>query len=127
MQDDSELPFDLPSVGRKKVTAAFDVGRISSDGGAMLLAAADRHLGLIDRFAALIADRRDPTRIVHTVTSILRARFLAIACGYEGCDDLHALRGDPAFKLARGRLPDTGADLCPQPTVSRWENAPTRR
>ena len=34
---------------------------------------------------------------------------------------------DPAFKLACGRLPDTGGDLCSQPTISRWENAPTLR
>jgi hypothetical protein len=32
-----------------------------------------------------------------------------------------------AFKLACGRLPDTGRDLCSQPTISRWENAPTLR
>jgi len=55
------------------------------------------------------------------VADILRARMLAIACGYEDADDL---RTDPGFKLACGRLPDSGTDLCSQPTVSRWENAP---
>ncbi len=54
-------------------------------------------------------------------------RILAIACGYEDADDLDHLRKDPAFKLACGRLPDTGDDLCSQPTMSRWENAPTLR
>lgn len=34
------------------------------------------------------------------------------------------LRGDPGFKLACGRLPDSGGDLCSQLTISRWENAP---
>jgi hypothetical protein len=58
---------------------------------------------------------------------ILRARIFAIACGYEDADDLDRLRGDPAFKLACGRLPDTGTDLCSQPTTSRWENAPALR
>ena len=48
-------------------------------------------------------------------------------CGYEDADDLDLLRKDPAFKLACGRLPDTGDDLCSQPTMSRWENAPTLR
>jgi hypothetical protein len=33
----------------------------------------------------------------------------------------------PAFKLACGRLPDTGTDRCSQPTISRWENAPALR
>src|SRR5439155_1613774 len=58
---------------------------------------------------------------------ILRARIFAIACGYEDADDLDRLRLDPAFKLACGRLPDSGVDLCSQPTVSRWENAPSFR
>jgi hypothetical protein len=62
--------------------------------------------------------------VTHFVASILRARVLAIACGYEDANDLDRLRGDPAFKLACGRLPDSGGDLCSQPTVSRWENAP---
>ena len=49
----------------------------------------------------------------------------AIACGYEDADDLDFLRTDPAFKLACGRLPETGGDLCSQPTLSRMENAPS--
>ncbi|MBM3532128.1 MAG: IS1380 family transposase, partial [Alphaproteobacteria bacterium] len=59
MADGRELSFDLPSVGRKKMSASFDGGRISSDGGVMVLAQAERRLGLADRLAALIADRRD--------------------------------------------------------------------
>src|ERR1700743_481426 len=54
-------------------------------------------------------------------------QLLAIACGYEDADDLDVLRTDPAFKVACGRLPDSGDDLCSQPTVSRWENAPRLR
>ena len=53
--------------------------------------------------------------------------MLAIACGYEDADDLDHLHTDPGFKLACGRLPNSGAELCSQPTVSRWENAPTLR
>ena len=45
--------------------------------------------------------------------------MLAIACGDEDANDLDRLRCDPAFKLACGRLPDSGGDLCSQPTVSR--------
>jgi hypothetical protein len=124
MDDDTGLLFDLPSVGRKKVSAAFDGGRITSDGGVALLALADRRIGIVDRIVALIADPRDPALVTHSVASILRARVLAIACGYEDGNDLDRLRGDPAFKLACGRLPDSGGDLCSQPTISRWENAP---
>jgi hypothetical protein len=124
MADDNDLLFDLPSVSRKKVSAAFDGGRITSDGGVMLLAQADRRIGIVDRIARLIGDPRDPALVTHSVASIIRARVLAIACGYEDANDLDRLRGDPGFKLACGRLPDSGGDLCSQPTVSRWENAP---
>ena len=127
MSDDTALPFGFPAVCRKKVVAAFDGGRISSDGGVMLLGAAERRIGIAATLASLIADPRDPALVTHSVADILRARMLAIACGYEDADDLDHLRTDPGFKLACGRLPDSGADLCSQPTVSRWENAPTLR
>jgi len=127
MHDDTSETFTFPAVCRKKVTAGFDGGRITSDGGVMLLAVAERRLGIADRLARLIADPRNPLLITHRLADILRARMLAIACGYEDADDLDHLRSDPGFKLACGRLPDTGADLCSQPTMSRWENAPTLR
>ena len=127
MSDDNLLPFSFPAVQRKKITAAFDGGRITSDGGVMLLAQAERRLGIAERLAQVIPDGRDQDRVIHLLPDILRARILAIACGYEDADDLDRLRGDPAFKLACGRLPDSGTDLCSQPTISRWENAPALR
>jgi len=127
MTDDSQLTFSLPTVSRKKVTAAFDGGRLSSDAGVMLLALAERRRKVADTLAAHIADRRDRLHITHTVADVLRARMLAIGCGYPDGNDFDWLRCDPAFKLACGRLPDTGSDLCSQPTISRWENAPTLR
>src|SRR5207237_7878866 len=67
-----------------------------------------------------------PLFVTHSVADILRARMLAIACGYEDADDLDHLRSDPGFKLACGRLPDSGRDLCSQPTVSRWRSEERR-
>jgi hypothetical protein len=82
MLDDTLLPFDFPAVERKKVIAAFDGGRITSDGGVMLLAAVERSIGIADRLAPLIADPRNPLLVTHSIEDILRARMLAIACGY---------------------------------------------
>ena len=87
----------------------------------MLLAMAERRLGLADNLARVFPDRRDPTRVVHSLVDMFRARMFAICCGYEDADDLDHLRSDPAFKFACGRLPDTGRDLCSQPTLSRLE------
>jgi len=125
--DDTLLPFFLPNICKKKVTAAFDGGQISSDGGVLLLAGADKRLGLIDALAALIPDDRDPAQITHSMADILRGRILAIACGYPDGNDLNDLRRDPAFKMACGRLPESGVDLASQPTISRLENNPDIR
>lgn len=125
---DPALSFpSMPAVSGKKVTAAFDGGRISSDGGVLLLAQAERRLGIAGRLAAHIRDRRDPARVRHPLPDILFARYLAIAAGYEDADDLDALRHDPAFKMALGKAPEAALGLASQPTVSRWENAPDLR
>ena len=104
MTNDNLLPFSFPAIRGKKVAAAFDGGRLTSDGGVMLLAMAERRLGVADRLARCFPDRRDPARILHTRADMIRARIHAIACGYEDADDLDFLRTDPAFKLACGRL-----------------------
>ncbi len=72
----------------------------------LLLAQAERRMGVVGRLADCIADPRDQSRVVHGLGDILRARMLAIACGYEDADDLDTLRHDPGFKLAAGKLPD---------------------
>ena len=126
MTEDILLPFDLPAVRGKKVTADFEGGLISSDGGLVLLRGAERRLGLSETLAGCIREWRDPERVVHVLPGMLRFRMFAIACGYEDADDCDALRGDPLFKLAVGRAPESGRDLCSQPTMSRLENAPSR-
>ena len=105
MSEDVLLPFGFPAIQRRKVTGAFDGGRLTSDGGVMLLAAAERRLG--------IADPRDPNLVSHSVADVLRARILAIACGYEDANDLDHLRADPAFRLARGRSMSTTPPRAP--------------
>ena len=73
MTDDTILPFAFPAVHTKKVTAAFDGGRLTSNGGVMLLAMAERRLGLADKLARVFPDRRDPTRVVHSLVDMFRA------------------------------------------------------
>ena len=73
MNEDIRLPFDLPAVARKNVSAAFDGGRITSDGGVWLLAQAERRLGVADQLARAIPDARDADRVVHLPPDILRS------------------------------------------------------
>ena len=70
MDEDIPLPFDLPAVARKKVSAAFDGGRITSDGGVMLLTQAEQRLGIADLLARVIPDERDVDRVVHLLPDI---------------------------------------------------------
>ena len=126
MTEDTPLPFDLPAGSRKKVTADFAGELISSDGGLVLLREAERRFGLSETLAGCIREWRDPEWVVHALPAMFRFRMFAIACGYEDADDCNALGGDPLFKLAVGRAPESGRDLCSQPTTSRLENAPSR-
>jgi hypothetical protein len=47
--DDSPLAFSLPAVSRKKVAAAFDGSRLSSDSGVILLSLAERRRTVAER------------------------------------------------------------------------------
>ena len=73
----------FPAISGKKVTAAFDGGKITSDAGVLLLAQAEKRLGIAQRLAALIPDARDPTHVQHLLPDILFARYLAIAASEE--------------------------------------------
>ena len=81
----------------------------------------------LDLLASCLADRRGPARVTHSRAAMIRARVMAIACGYEDCGDLDALRHDPAMKTACQRVPDAAPGLASQPTLSRLENLAGRR
>jgi hypothetical protein len=126
MTDDTPLPFDLPSVRRKKLTVDFAGGNQSSNGGVLLLREAERKHGVCLRLAEAMPDRRDPDRIRHAMFEMVMSRVLAIACGHEDAIDLDRLRHDPLMKVAVGRCPESGEPLASQSTISRLENAPSK-
>jgi hypothetical protein len=107
--------------------ARFDQPHASSDGGAVLLKAADTRLGLTAALAACIRDGRQPGKISHAVVDLLRQRIFGLACGYADCNDAARVGEDPLHKLLLDRDPLTGDALGSQPTLSRFENAVTTR
>jgi len=127
MDDDSTrqtvLFSDLPG---KPVVAKFDQPHASSDGGAILLQACDRHVGVSEALIGGIDDRRQSGKIRHAIGELLRQRLYAIGCGYPDGNDASRLGSDPIQKLLCGRDPVRGEDLASQPTLSRFENAFTR-
>jgi hypothetical protein len=104
----------------------FEGGEITSDSGLLLVRQADNALQLIAGLSGCIEDRRDTRYIDHDLETLLRQRSYQIVAGYEDCNDANVIRKDPALKTACGRkLSDE--DLGSQPTLSRLENAVTRK
>ncbi len=117
----------LSPVESLDIHARFDGGALSSDGGVLILREIERKLGFAAMLAGCMRERRDPARIRHALEEMIRARILAIACGYEDANDMDELRHDPALKMACERRPESGAALASQPTISRLENGPSWR
>ena len=112
----------FPDLFAKPLVATFDQAHASSDGGAILLKAADRRLDLTARLAACLTDRRDPARVTHALTDVVAQRVFGIAAGYPDGNDADRLAEDPIQKLLLDRHPVHGQALASQPTISRFEN-----
>jgi len=125
MTEDTLLPFDLPSVARKKLSVAFDGGQLSSNAGVLVLRGVEKKLGL-PHARGVHPRPTEPERIEHPLEEMLRLRMFAIAAGYEDGNDCDTLRDDPIFKMAVGHSPESGDPLCSQPTMSRLENTPSK-
>ena len=117
----------FPDIFDRPVIAQFDQRQGSSDGGAILLKAAERRLGLTSALAACLGDDRQPGKVRHALRELITQRVMAIALGYEDANDTARLACDPIHKLLVGRDPVDGEDLASQPTLSRFENAPDRK
>ena len=116
------VPLPLAPVGTKAVELDFDGGRLSSDAGVVLLKDIDDPRGLTRALATVLSDPRDARRTHFTPEDLRKQRVFQIAAGYEDANDSNTLRDDPSFTLLLDRLPETGAPLASQPTISRFEN-----
>lgn len=127
MRESTTTPCLLfPELFDRPLTASFDVPNASSDGGAVLLKAADRRLGLIGRLATALDDDRQSGKVHHGLEDLLGQRIYGLALGYDDANDAARLAADPMHKLLLGRDPVTGDALASQPTLSRFENGVTR-
>ena len=124
--------FGFTPVEGRRVVAAFDGGRMTSDAGAMLLGATARTIDLIGRFAGCFADYRAPELIEHEVRTLVGQRVYGIALGYEDLIDHEELRHDPVMAVLGGKLAAKRADCAPlagKSTLNRLElsrEEPTR-
>src|SRR3989442_14268792 len=93
----------LSPVGGKTISATFDGGKLSSNGGVLILREIERKLGLAAVLSRHIPDARDRTRITHSYSDMTRARKFAITSGHADHPDLDLLAGDPPLRMACGR------------------------
>src|SRR5882724_2577642 len=123
MSDDSTTQRLLfPGMFRKPIVTQFDQREGSSDGGALLLKAADRHNGLVAGLSSCLRDDRQAGKVDHSLHELVAQRVFSIACGYPDANDSARLSEDPMHKLLLDRDPIEGRALASQPTLSRFEN-----
>src|SRR6202040_2158179 len=109
----------------RPIRADFSGGQISSDAGLLPFQAFDQRYGLTRGLAERLCDPREEERIRHSVLSLFRQRIDQIIASYEDANDADRLRHDPAFQILADQ--PLGEALGSQPTLSRWENAPSAR
>ncbi|HYD49659.1 MAG TPA: IS1380 family transposase [Terriglobales bacterium] len=124
MPDRTRQRVLFPDVFSKPAHLAFDDPAQSSDGGAVLLAAVDRRLGLTAALGGCLRDERRPASVQHGYTEMLRQRVFGIALGYEDANDADRMRNDAMMRLVVGG-DAAGQDLASQPSLSRFENSTT--
>ena len=90
----------FPPIAGYTIRADFEGGALSSDFGALLLRGIDRQIGLTERLAAAMQDKRHPSYIDHPLRDLLAQRIYQIASGYADGNDANNLRHDPLFKLS---------------------------
>src|ERR1035437_4771995 len=123
MSEDSTTECLLfPGIFLKPVVAQFDQREGSSDGGALLLKAADRHYDLVAGLSSCLRDDRQAGKVEQSLRELVAQRVFSIACGYPDANDSARLSEDPIHKLLVDRDPIEGRDLASQPTLSRFEN-----
>jgi hypothetical protein len=123
--------LEFHALGRRDVIGKFDGGRITSDGGGLLLREVDARIGLLDRLARCFDDYRNPLSVEHSVHSLVAQRVYGLALGYEDLNDHDTLRKDSVLALLVGkqdligeqrvRQQDKGNPLAASSTLNRLE------
>ena len=115
--------LEIPAPKGRKIEINFGGGSVTSDGGILLLSQIDKKLGLTKNISQHLTDKRDPSKIHHSLLHMVRQRVYGIALGYEDLNDHSALRIDPAFQTSLSR--DT--PLASSSTLCRFENRSHRQ
>ena len=130
----TQRAFGFHEVGGREIVARFDGGRVTSDGGGILLREIEERFRFVERFAACFTDHRDPESIEHPLVDLLKQRLFGLCLGYEDLQDHDLLRHDAALAVlvgksdpegsARHNPRDRGKALAGKSTLNRLELTP---
>src|SRR6266568_8712867 len=128
--------FEFQDLGDRHVVAAFNGGKVTSDGGGLLVREVEARFGFVERFAACFTDHRDPDLVEHPLPDLLKQRVFGLCLGYEDLNDHDRLRHDPLLAVLVGktdplgeqrvRAADRGKALAGKSTLNRLELTPVR-
>jgi len=120
MTECNQESFSFTAHFSRQVQAEFTAGRVSSDGGALLLREADQRVNLLDRLAGCFLDGRAPWLVKHSLSEMLAQRIYGLALGYEDLNDHEQLRSDPLLGLLSGKR-ELDEPLAGKSTLNRLE------
>jgi hypothetical protein len=116
----NSVQLEFHTLGKREVTGKFDGGRITSDGGGILLREVEHRLGILKRLSDCFTDHRDPDLIEHDTVSLIKQRVYAIALGYEDLNDHDHLRQDSILALLCGKHDVTVTGYGSGTKTRRW-------
>jgi len=122
MTECTQSSFEFSGAWSRSVVARFDGGKITSDGGGLLLREVDRRIGLLNRLSECFQDGRSQSRVRHSVREMVAQRVYGLALGYEDLNDHEQLREDPLVMLLAGSA-DAESALAGKSTLNRLELA----
>jgi len=122
MTECSQETFSFTAHFSRRVEAVFSGGRVSTDGGVLLLREVDRKIQLLGRLGACFSDGRAPLRVRHPLSEMLSQRIYGLALGYEDLNDHEQLRSDPLLAILSGKR-DLEQPLAGKSTLNRLELA----
>ena len=103
MTNSKQLELQLTRVKGRRVQVDFKGGEVTSDAGLLLIREVDRRLGLTERAARRLVDKRQKCKVRHEVLGMLRQRVYGLVAGYEDLNDFDTLRHDPLWQTVTGR------------------------
>ena len=126
--------FGFQQVGGREIVARFDGGRVTSDGGGILLREIEERFRFVEKFATCFTDHRDQEKIEHSLVDLLKQRLFGLCLGYEDLNDHDWLRHDALLAVIVGKDDpegndresprDQGKPLAGKSTLNRLELTP---